>query len=432
MAIIERATRPEEALETLVKVLNEVRLGRARSRSDIRHRSGLSRAIVAQRISELVARGLVRDEGAGTSTGGRRPRRLAFDAGAGHVLAADVGATSIDVAVTDLGGRVLGHMAEDGDIATGPARVLSRVDLMFSVLLDRIDGLPGELWGVGVGIPGPVEFRSGRPTSPPIMPGWDGFPIRQFFADRCEAPTWVDNDVNVMALGEWRRGIAQGHDDVVVLKIGTGIGAGLISNGLLHRGAEGAAGDVGHIQVVDDPSVICRCGNIGCLEAVAGGAALAREGARLARTGGSQMLRRALDRSDRVTAADVGWAAAHGDAASIELLHEAGREIGKTLAGIVNVFNPSLVIVGGGVASSGDHLLAAIRQVVYGRSLPLATREMAIKLSELGPMAGVTGVAAMVLDQLFAVECLARWIDDGSPARRPEVAEAAATGVSGR
>ena len=132
-------------------------------------------------------------------------------------------------------------------------------------------------------MPGPVEFESGRPISPPIMPGWDGYPIRERFAARYGAPVWVDNDVNVLALGEWRSGVAAGHDDVVVVKIGTGIGAGIISDGHLHRGAQGSAGDVGHIQVDDDPTVVCRCGNIGCLEALAGGAALGRAGEAAAR-----------------------------------------------------------------------------------------------------------------------------------------------------
>ena len=128
-------------------------------------------------------------------------------------------------------------------------------------------------------MPGPVEFATGRPISPPIMPGWDGYPIRERFAARHGAPVWVDNDVNVLALGEWRSGVAAGHDDVVVVKIGTGIGAGIISGGRLHRGAQGSAGDVGHIQVTDDPAVICRCGNVGCLEALAGGGG-ARPGGR--------------------------------------------------------------------------------------------------------------------------------------------------------
>ena len=175
-------------------------------------------------------------------------------------------------------------------IEAGPEHGLGRVDALFDSLLETTQGLPGGLWGVGVGVPGPVEFEAGRPISPPIMPGWDGYPIRERFAARYQAPVWVDNDVNVLALGEWRAGVAAGHDNVVVVKLGTGIGAGIISDGRLHRGARGAAGGVGHVQVVDDASVVCRCGNTGCLEALAGGAALARDGEAAALDGRSARL----------------------------------------------------------------------------------------------------------------------------------------------
>ena len=421
----ERPVLPQETLDALIVVLNDVRFGGSRSRTDIRDHTGLTRAVVAQRVSELVERGLLRETGVGTSTGGRRPRHVGFEAEAGHLLVADLGATSIDIAVTDLAGRILVHTSEPAVISAGPNAVLKRVDKLFARLVARAGARPGRLWGVGIGVPGPVEFRTGRPVSPPIMPGWDGYPIRERFSERYRAPVWVDNDVNVMALGEWRNGIARMHRNVVFVKIGTGIGAGLISDGVLHRGAQGAAGDIGHIQVVDDPTVVCRCGNVGCLEAVAGGAALARDGERAALEGRSPALATVLDATGTVTAEDVGRAAGHGDAASIGLLQASGRQIGMTLASIVNFFNPSLVVVGGGVASSGDVLLAAVRQAVYGRSLPLATRDLVVHNSVLGPIAGVTGAAVMVLDQLFTVACLPRWIDRGSPAGLPELADEA-------
>lgn len=415
----------EETLDALVVVLDEIRLGRSRSRSEIAARTGLSRAIVAQRVGELIERGLVVEGDLGPSTGGRPPRQLTFRADAGHVLVADFGATSLDVALTTLDGGILAHYDEPADIAAGPERCLRRVDELFEQLRASRRDLPGHLWGIGISVPGPVEFRTGRPISPPIMPGWDGYPIRERFAERYKAPVWVDNDVNVMALGEWRAGIAAGHDNVVVIKIGTGIGAGIISDGRLHRGSQGCAGDVGHIQVTDDPRVICRCGNVGCLEALAGGAALGRDGLAAAREGRSRFLQAALDRTGTVTARDVAMAASFGDPVAHDLLVMAGRRIGHMLASIVNFFNPSLVVIGGGVAQSGDQLLAAIREVVYRRSLPLATRELVIQRSSLGGLAGVIGDAAMVVDQLFARESIAQWVEAGEPSGMPEVATAA-------
>jgi glucokinase-like ROK family protein len=293
------------------------------------------------------------------------------------------------------------------------------VEELFEQLRVTTHDVPGPLWGIGIGVPGPVEFATGRPISPPIMPGWDGHPIRERFAKRYRAQVWVDNDVNVLALGEWRSGIAAGHDDVVVVKIGTGIGAGIISGGRIHRGAQGSAGDVGHIQVTDDPAIICRCGNVGCLEALAGGAALGRAGEEAARDGRSFRLRTALDQRGRVTAEDVARAASAGDPVAVAMLQLAGRRVGSMLASVVNFFNPSLVVIGGGVANSPDQLLASIRETVYRRSLPLATRDLLIQRSSLGGLAGVIGASSMVLDELFSREAIAGWIEAGEPVGLP-------------
>jgi len=409
----------DEALDALVTVLDEIRLGRSRSRSELVARTGLGRAIVAQRVGELVDRGLVTEGDVGPSTGGRPPRRLTFRADAGHVLVADLGATSIDVALTALDGRVLAHHDEPASIEAGPEAGLDRVDALFETLLRTTTGIPGRLWGVGIGVPGPVEFESGRPISPPIMPGWDGYPIRERFTERYGAPVWVDNDVNLLAMGEWRSGVAAGHDNVVVVKVGTGIGAGIISDGHIHRGAQGSAGDVGHIQVTEDPAVICRCGNIGCLEALAGGGALGRAGEAAALEGRSERLRLALHQGGSVSAQDVARAASFGDPAAVALLQSGGRRIGSMLASVVNFFNPSLVVIGGGVANSPDQFLASIREAVYRRSLPLATRDLLIQRSSLGGLAGVIGASSMVVDQLFARESIGRWIEAGDPGGSP-------------
>ena len=196
----------------------------------------------------------------------------------------------------------------------------------------------------------------------------------------------------------------------------------IIADGRLHRGAQGSAGDVGHIQVSDDPSVICRCGNVGCLEALAGGEAIGRAGEAAARDGRSPRLQVALDQRGTVTAEDVARAASAGDPVAVALLQEAGRRIGAMLAGIVNFFNPSLIVIGGGVANSPDQLLAAIRESIYRRSLALATRELLVHRSSLGGLAGVIGASSMVVDQLFARDSIGRWIEAGEPSGAPEVA----------
>jgi predicted NBD/HSP70 family sugar kinase len=273
------------------------------------------------------------------------------------------------------------------------------------------------VFGIGIGVPGPVEFEAGRPISPPIMPGWDSYDVPQRFA-RFGVPVWIDNDVNVMALGELTAGIGRGRDNFVFIKIGTGIGAGIIVDGGLYRGEQGCAGDIGHIQipVTGRGDVICRCGNVNCLEALAGGGALARDAADAARAGRSPFLAAQLEEKGALDARDVALGAAHGDAASVELLSTAGTLVGQAVAAMVNFFNPSLVVIGGGVAEAGDGLLATIRQTVYRRSLPLATRSLGIHRSTLGWQAGVVGAATMVANELFAPDFLPLWLEAGAPA----------------
>jgi glucokinase-like ROK family protein len=423
----DKETAPaEERLQGLATVLDVVRKHGASTRPRLAHATGLSRAVVTQRVAELVEYGVLAEGELGPSTGGRAPRLVRFRADVGYLLVADLGATSIDVAVADLSGTILAHLQEPCDIAAGPDVVLQRVDELFRTCVEELDEVPGSLWGIGIGVPGPVEFESGLPIAPPIMPGWDRYPVRERFAVY-GVPVWVDNDVNVMALGELRAGLARGHDHVVFIKIGTGIGAGIVVDGVLHRGAQGCAGDVGHMQVVDDADldVLCRCGNLGCLEALAGGGALARDATAAARAGRSAFLAAQLEEQGALGAHDVARAATHGDPVSVDLITHGGRLIGQTLAGIVNFFNPSLIVIGGGVAGAGDLLLASIRETVYRRSLPLATRELVVQRSTLGELAGVTGAAAMVTDQLFAPPRLARAL--GAATAAGDVSDRAAT-----
>lgn len=418
-----RAPVSTDQLDGLVTVLDLVRCGRARSRPELVRLSGLGRGAVTQRVAQLLDSGLLVESDLGRSTGGRPPRELAVRAEAGLVLVAPLGATHVAAGVTDLTGRLLDFIEEPGAIADGPDRTLHRVEELFDELLARPTVPRAPLYGIGVGLPGPVEFATGTPVSPPIMPGWDGYRVRARLAERFDVPVWVDNDVNLMALGELRVGAAQDEQDVIYVKIGTGIGAGIISDGRLHRGAAGAAGDIGHITVAGADGVVCRCGNIGCLEALAGGAALSRDGTAAAQEGRSRYLREILDQGTPIGAADIAAAAQHGDAIAVELLTRSGQLVGETLATLVNFFNPSLVLLGGGVAHAGDVILAAVREAVYRRSLPLATRDLHISRSTLVPDPSLSGAAHMVLDELFSRQRLGRWLPAGSPTGSPELAE---------
>jgi len=403
-----------------VAVLDDVRRHGESARADIVARTGLGRTLVTQRIADLQELGLVSAGDLGVSTGGRAPRNVRFCPEAGRVLAADLGATGVDVALADLAGNLLAHRRDDVEVAAGPESVLSSISGLFDEVLAESDG-PVPVWGVGVGVPGPVEFGSGRVVAPPIMPGWADYPIREYFAERYRAPTWVDNDVNVLMLGELRAGAARGHSNAMMVKLGTGIGAGIVVDGRLCRGAQGSAGDVGHTHARRDSTVACRCGKVGCLEALAGGLAMAREGMALA-AAGNEMLARRLQERGTLDAADVLWAAGRGDQSCVELVGRCGMLIGEMLSTAVHFLNPALIVLAGRVAAASDVLLAAIRQTVYAQSLPFATRRLEITGAELGADGGAIGVATMVVDELLSPGRLSAWIAAGSPAGAAEIA----------
>ncbi len=272
-------------------------------------------------------------------------------------------------------------------MAQGPAEVLSWLEHAFDQLLGEIGREAAEVRGVGVGLPGPVEFATGRAVSPPIMPGWNLYPVGERLRERYGAPALVDNDVNIMGLGEywshWRQ-----EEFLLFVKVGTGIGSGIVASGHVHRGVVGSAGDIGHVHVPDHDDVLCRCGNVGCLEAIAGGGALA---ARLREVG-----------LDTHTSRDVVAQALHGQRDAVRMVREAGLAIGGVLATCVNLLNPAVIVIGGDLAGAGEPLLAGIRETVYRRSLPLATGGLRIVPSQLGDEAGITGAAVMVLETILA------------------------------
>jgi predicted NBD/HSP70 family sugar kinase len=379
-------------------VLGLIRSGEAVTRADLARLTGLARSTVAQRVDALLAHELVYEAGGSASTGGRPPTVLAFNHEAGVVLVADLGATHSRLAVSDLSGTPLAEVAADKDIGLGPEAVLEWVHEQLTALLRKAGRQDGDVRGIGIGVPGPVSFSTGQPVNPPIMPGWDGFSIPEWFAGRYDAPVLVDNDVNIMALGEhwtyWRD-----TEHLLLIKVGTGIGCGIVASGHIHRGAQGAAGDIGHIRVSGQDEVVCRCGNIGCLEAVAGGRALALS----------------LDEAGikAKNSRDVVTLVRGGNPVALRMVRESGRHLGEVLAGCVNFFNPSVVVIGGDLAEVHEQLMAGVREVTFRRSLPLATRDLRTVPSELGDRAGVIGAAIMVIEHVLAPAAIDRVIQSG-------------------
>jgi glucokinase-like ROK family protein len=388
--------RPENVHQT--RLLHLLRDGGARSRAELGDVVHLSRSKLAVELGRLAELGLVESAGLAASRGGRRSNiaRLSRHL---RLIGIDIGATSIDVAVTNGELEILGHVAMECSVREGPDVVLEHALELMGKL--RGQGLVDEIHGAGIGVPGPVSFRDGVPVVPPIMPGWDRFPVREVISQKLGCPVLVDNDVNLMALGEVHAGLARSVDDFLLVKIGTGIGCGIVVDSQIYRGMSGSAGDIGHIRV-DGNGPTCVCGNTGCLEAYFSGAALARDALAAGRSGRSAFFAQRLEQAGELTAIDVADAAAAGDPVGVHMVREGGRRVGQVLAGLISFFNPGLVVIAGGVAGLGHVLLAEIRSVVYRRSPPLATGNLPIVLSELGNTAGVIGATRLISDHIFS------------------------------
>jgi predicted NBD/HSP70 family sugar kinase len=381
---VDQAIAPSSAIGP-EHLLTLIRTGAATSRAALARVTGLSRSTVAQRVDALIEAGYVREGGTGTSSGGRPPAILEFDGSRKFVLAAAIDPGQLVVGLVNLAGEVVCRRVRDIRVTDGPAVVLPLVEAEFSALITDSQVNDSCLSGVGVAVPAPVEYRTGRPIEPTIMPGWHDCPIREELGDTFGLPVYVDNDANVMALAEYRS-LEPDVDDMLYIRAADGIGAGLVLDGKLYRGTVGAAGALGH-TTVDGCTALCTCGNVGCVAAVASGHAIAR---RLREKGLAAH-----------TAAEVADLARQGqEQEATEMLREAGRNLGRVLAGVVNLLDPGAVVIGGEL-SEIRNFMAGIRQEVHGRALPLAAGHLQILNASLGRDAGIKGAAALVAEELL-------------------------------
>ncbi|MFB9832749.1 ROK family protein [Actinoallomurus acaciae] len=363
------------------QIMGLVASGRATSRADLSRLLGLAPSTVSAHVQELLDAGLLEESGEGRSRGGRRPRLLSVRAGDGVILAADLGGHHARIAAMDRAGRPEAIQDLEIDITAGPEPVLARIA---DALAELSTGRP--VLGMGIGLPGPVD-SDGAVVGSSRMHGWNGFSVRRRLAEYYQAPLVVDNDANLMAMGE---AVVRGPElrDFVFVKAGTGLGAALVNDGRLHRGARGVAGDVSHNRVPAGGDRPCNCGNLGCLETISSGAALV------------DAVR--ADGVDIATTADLVRLARDGNPTVNTTLRFAGRQLGEVLVTIVNFFNPQAVILGGALATC-DLFVAAARGALYERCLPLTTQELEIGESVAGPDAGLLGIGRLLIDQGLAV-----------------------------
>jgi predicted NBD/HSP70 family sugar kinase len=378
--------------------------------ADIVRRTGLAKSTVSVYIDRLISAGLIREE----DLPERKRRKLKVAESAGYVIGVDLGQTHLHVGLCDLEAEVRDSVAESVDLLnSSPESILARVVRAARELSARNSLDPRSLSGIGFGVPGPVDYAHGVPVSPPVMPGWDRFPLASVLAREFTCPVFVDNDVNILALAERDKGAAAQDPDFLYIKVGSGIGAGIMVNGRIYRGCKGAAGDIGHISINGDDT-LCHCGNRGCLEAIAGGRALALRGDAAARSGASRFLAERMSEGAAATPELIAKGAAMGDEECLMLVISSGKCLGDVIAKLVNFFNPSLIVVGGGLANLGERYIASVRESVYGRSTPLATSDLIIKRSTLNERSGVIGASILVLDEIFSLKNVGRLVRNPS------------------
>jgi glucokinase-like ROK family protein len=361
------------------------------SRSEIARQMDLTRAAISTIIGDLEDQGLVHATTEGPTTGGRKPVLLEINPQRGYVVGIDMGATHLGIVVTDFAAHVVNEVEVPFSIGDGPHACLPNLDAQVKDLLHHSGIHFDQVCAIGIGVPGPVIVDAGSVGAPPIMPGWDGYPIRAHLESMWGVPVSLGNDAEFGALGEWAAGAGRGARNLVYIKVGSGVGAGLMLDGAIYRGTTGCAGEIGHIAI-SESGPVCTCGNRGCLEAVAGGWAIARQ-AREAVKSGKRTQLSALD-LENITARDVAAAARLGDLVAQQIVTEAGAHLGVAVASLVNLVNPSMVVVGGGVAQLGDLLLEPIRNAVRVRSLRSAAQAVRINAAVLGRRS--TSVGAVI------------------------------------
>ncbi|MEV5895031.1 ROK family transcriptional regulator [Nonomuraea fuscirosea] len=365
------ASLREQALSLLAS-------GKATSRADLVETLQVAPSTVSSVVRRLLEEGTILEEGVGVSTGGRRPRILRLRQDGGVFAVAELGGRHARVGLCSPSGALLAAEEFAVDIGAGPEAIFDTVTAAFDTV--RTSHAPGRrLLAVGMALPGPVDFPHGRLIGPARMPGWSGYDVQNDLRRRFEVTAVVDNDAKAAAIGEH---VTRGEGgDMIYIKAGTGIGGCLISGAQIYRGGRGLSGDVTHVRVADSGERECSCGSRGCLETVASGAALVRE-----------LAGRGLPVS---STRDVIDAVDNADPAVVTLVRQAGRLLGVAVSGLVNFLNPDRVVLGG-VLSTLDVYVAAVKGVLYERCLPPLTQSLSIEASVAGPDAALIGLGHLL------------------------------------
>ena len=413
----QRVRSKESVVASLAEILTLIRLGRANTRLAIEESSEYGRAIVADRLATLTELGLVHENDAGESTRGRAPRLVQFCADRALIFVATLGSNSIGAGLVDLDGNLVTEHHETADLSERPDDIVDRILRLIDWTMSR-QPAGQEIWGISIALPGPVIGLSSSPfegQNQIVEPTLVNADVLKTLFQAHRVPIWLRSSVETMTMGEYTRGVEGDVKNMLFVKLGRQIGAGLVSNGQLYRGAIGAVGLIGHLPVAGEP--------VGTLDGLAGTEMVLREGQKAAEAGSSPRLREIFDRTGAITVNDVCQSAQMGDIPSIDIISKSGHRIGETIATLANMLNPELVVLSGDLAQSNDILLAAVRERLYRAAHPLATRDLHITRSQMGGSASLIGAGQIAVETLFELQTLRQWVDLGSPVLHPIFAD---------
>jgi N-acetylglucosamine repressor len=416
-------SRPDARLLGLLKVIHDAA---QISKTDLVEQTGFSPFQISKMCDELLDSRFIQETGPGNSTGGRPPTLLSIDPTSGKLVGLHIGTFNARIVITDLAGTLLAFRKVRSLVETGPEAAIRQLTLEVDATLSQAGVARGQVRGIGVGISGVLDRATGTTLFWPKVPQWVNVPVKKSFSDTFGTLVEVEDTPRTMALAERRFGTARQASEYVYVSVGAGTGAALFLRDQIYTGANGFAGEFGHVSV-DERGPLCSCGNHGCLEVTVSASTLIRRAQNAVTQHLSAILWRLSGGNvESISLELIGQAAVEGDRFSSSLLHEAGSFLGTGLVGIVNLLNPMLITLGGGLAlTAGQFLLPAVEQVIRSRALEPQAAQVRVELSTLGEADWGRGAALLVTSRALEESFVKSRAHRQSKSKRPSTAQAA-------
>ena len=386
------------AIHTIIKLVwNEKTITRA----ELSRLSGFSRSTITANVDTLLEDGiLVEQPLEGQEKSNSKRKSVSINQNRGIFVGIELDADCCAVGACDIMGTLLHEQCIALDYIDGPEAILKQISHAIKTLQEALSGRNTTILGIGVGLPSPVDFEGGYAVHPAFMPGWHRFPIGPKLSKLYGCPVFVDNEVNTMAFGEAFLSEQYRGNDILFIKLGVGIGAGLIMQGSIYRGNSGMSGNIGHMRV-DGSTVQCKCGKIGCLEALAGGGALLKQAEQLAQNKQNTFLQKVFEQRGYIELSDLKEAIKRHDSKVIQMVEESAHTIGSMVGSLVVFYDPKAVVLAGSLCELGLQYVDSIRRSIINEATPWIKSDFDVNVTQFGDSIGVIGSAMLCISNLI-------------------------------